>query len=40
MELRTLRRKDRMTYHHQHCQVDLTQVINVPPFEESDLMVG
>lgn len=25
------RRKDRLTYLHQHCQVDLTQVINVPP---------
>ena len=29
VELRSERRKDRMTYLHQHCQVDLTQVINV-----------
>jgi mRNA capping enzyme, beta chain len=27
--LRSERRKDRMTYLHQHCQIDLTQVINV-----------
>jgi hypothetical protein len=33
VELRSERRKDRMTYLHQHCQVDLTQVINVRSVE-------
>jgi len=29
VELRSERRKDRMTYLHQHIQIDLTQVVNV-----------
>ena len=31
VELRSERKKDRITYIHQHCQIDLTQVINVFP---------
>jgi len=35
VELRNERQKDRMTYIHQHCQVDLTQVTNPSEKEKS-----
>jgi len=30
VELKSERWKDRLTYIHQHCQIDLTQVTHVP----------